>query len=152
MKAATAARFVTHYVEMVVAMAAGMLVLYPVWTVAITGTSPTSVLRSVEVDTIVMATAMSVPMVAWMRHWGHAWAPAWAMSLAMYAGFVVLYPLHWAGLLSEAAVMSYGHVLMLGFMLLAMLWRRREYTAAHHDHQRMGNDTFTASVSTRSSS
>ena len=98
-----------------------------------------------------MATAMSVPMVAWMRHRGHAWAPAWEMSLAMYAGFVVLYPLHCAGLLSEAAVMSYGHVLMLGFMLLAMLWRRREYTAAHHDNQRMGNDTFTASVSTRSS-
>ena len=135
MKAATAARFVTHYVEMVVAMAAGMLVLYPVWTVAITGTSPTSVLRSVEVDTIVMATAMSVPMVAWMRHRGHAWAPAWEMSLAMYAGFVVLYPWLWADVLDEAAVTSVGHVLMLGFMLLAMLWRRADYTATHH-HER----------------
>lgn len=67
MRAAAAARFLAHYVEMVVAMAAGMLVLHPAWTLAIAGTAPTSVLRSVEVDTIVMATAMSVPMVAWMR-------------------------------------------------------------------------------------
>ena len=125
-----------HYVEMVAAMAVGMLVLHPAWTYAIEGTGPTSVLRSVEVDTIVMATAMSVPMVAWMRHRGHGWAPAWEMSVAMYAGFVVLYPLLWAGVLDEAAVTWLGHVLMLGFMLLAMLWRRDEHTAAHHDHER----------------
>ena len=152
MKAVTAARFAAHYVEMVLAMAAGMLVLYPAWTVAITGTSPVSVLRSVEVDALVMATAMSVPMVAWMRHRGHAWAPAWEMSLAMYAGFLVLYPLLWAGLLSEAAVMTHGHVLMLGFMLLSMLRRRHEYTAGHHDRRRADLEKCSRPVSTGSSS
>jgi hypothetical protein len=152
MRAAAAARFVAHYVEMVVAMAAGMLVLHPAWTVAIAATTPTSVLRSIEVDTLVMATAMSVPMVAWMRHRGHGWVPAAEMSLAMYAGFVVLYPLMWAGVVSDAEVMSYGHVLMLGFMLLAMLWRRHEYTTTHHDHHRVGIEEFSDSVPARSAS
>lgn len=152
MRAAAAARFLAHYVEMVVAMAAGMLVLHPAWTLAIAGTAPTSVLRSVEVDTIVMATAMSVPMVAWMRYRGHGWAPAWEMSLAMYAGFIVLYPVHWAGVVNDAAVMSYGHVLMLGFMLLPMLLRRHEYTTAHHDHHRTSLEKISDSASTRLSS
>lgn len=152
MRTSAAGRFLTHYVEMVVTMAAGMLVLHPVWELATGGTAPTSVLRSVEVDTIAMATAMSVPMVAWMRRRGHDWAPAWEMSLAMYAGFFVLYPFLWAGLLDESAVMSYGHVLMLAFMLLAMLWRRHEYTAAHHDHRGARHEKISGSVSSRSSS
>lgn len=135
-RAAAIGRFLAHYLEMVVAMAAGMVVLHPIWTFAISGTPSSSALRSVEIDTLVMATAMSVPMVAWMRHRGHGWAPAWEMSLAMYAGFVVLYPWLWAGGLDAAAVMSVGHVLMLGFMVLAMLRRRHEYTRTHHhEHQ-----------------
>jgi hypothetical protein len=152
MRARAVGRFLTHYIEMLVAMAAGMLVLFPVWKMAIDGTAPTSLLRSVEVDTMVMATAMSVPMVGWMRRRGHDWAPAWEMSLAMYAGFIVLYPFLWAGLLDETAVMSYGHVLMLAFMLLAMLWRRHEYTAAHHDHRGARHEKISGSESSRSSS
>jgi hypothetical protein len=152
MRARAVGRFLTHYIEMLVAMAAGMLVLFPVWKMAIDGTAPTSLLRSVEVDTMVMATAMSVPMVGWMRRRGHDWAPAWEMGLAMYAGFIVLYPFLWAGLVTETEVMSYGHLLMLGFMLLAMTWRRHEYTAAHHDQHRAEHGPVSGSVSTESSS
>jgi hypothetical protein len=123
--ARAAGRFAVHYVEMVVAMAAGMVVLHPVWVLATSGVSATSALRSAEVDALAMATAMSVPMVAWMRLRGHAWAPALEMSGAMYAGFVVLYPALWAGALDDAALMAYGHLLMLVLMLVAMLAHTR---------------------------
>ena len=124
---------------MLVAMAAGMVVLHPVWALATGGVAASSALRSAEVDTIAMATAMSVPMVALMRLRGHAWAPALEMSGAMYAGFVVLYPALWAGALDDAALMAYGHLLMLVLMLVAMLARREEYTAGHPSHRRSRN-------------
>jgi len=134
-----AGRFAVHYVEMLVAMAAGMVVLHPVWALATGGVAGSSVLRSAEVDTIAMATAMSVPMVAWMRWRGHAWAPALEMSGAMYAGFVVLYPALWVGALDHAALTAYGHLLMLVLMLVAMLARRGEYTSGHQSHRRSRN-------------
>lgn len=125
-----------HYVEMLVAMATGMVVLHPVWALVTGGVAAGGALRSAEVDALAMATAMSVPMVAWMRWRGHAWAPALEMSVAMYAGFVVLYPARWAGLLGDAALMACGHLLMLVLMLVAMLARRGEYTSGHQSHRR----------------
>lgn len=44
-------------------------------------------------------------------------------------GFVMLFPLLWSSRLSEGAVVTLGHVLMLVFMLVAMLCRRAEYAA-----------------------
>jgi len=130
-------RFAVHYVEMVVAMAAGMVLLHPLWALATSGADADSPLRSVEADTLAMATAMSVPMVAWMRSRGHAWAPALEMSGAMYAGFVVLYPARWSGALDDDGLMAYGHLLMLVLMLLAMLPRWRDHAAGHrHSHDR----------------
>lgn len=121
-------------------MAAGMILLHPLWTVTTSHVGSESVLRSVEVDTLVMATTMSIPMIAWMRFRGHAWTPAWEMSAAMYAGFVVLFPALWAGALDEAGVETHGHALMFLFMLLAMLWRRHEYANGHHLHHHHAQD------------
>ena len=50
MIARAAGRFVLHYVEMVIAMGAGMMLLYPLWTLATHGAGTDSVLRAVEVD------------------------------------------------------------------------------------------------------
>ena len=120
-------RFTRHYLEMVLAMLLGMAALYPVWAVATSGTAASSWLHRTDVESLVMATAMSVPMAAWMAHRGHAWRLTAEMCLAMYAGFVLLFPLLWAGALDEMGVMMAGHTLMPLFMLAAMLLRRREY-------------------------
>lgn len=130
--AAKVRRFVRHYVEMVLAMLVGMMLLYPVWMLATSGAGEDGVLRSVEVDALVMATTMAAPMAAWMRFRGHGWAPTVEMSAAMYAGFVVMLPLHWAGAADADGVLVVGHVLMFALMAVAMAWRWEEYTGHCH--------------------
>jgi hypothetical protein len=115
-------RFTRHYLEMVAAMLVGMVTLYPLWLLVDAAWT-----RGIEVELLEMATAMTVPMVLWMRFRGHGVRPTLEMTLAMYAGFVVLFPLLWGGALSEMGVMMTGHVLMPVFMLLAMLARHEEY-------------------------
>ena len=74
-----------------------------------------------------MATNMSVGMAVWMRIRGHGLPAIAEMSAAMYLSFLVLLPLHWAGVLTGMAFMTAGHVLMVPAMLVAMLRRRSEY-------------------------
>ena len=119
--------FMRHYLEMVIAMVLGMATLWPLWSLATRGAGDASWLRSIEVESLVMATAMSIPMAAWMAHRRHRARLTVEMCAAMYAGYVVLFPLHWARALGEMGVMMWGHVLMPGLMLAAMVARRREY-------------------------
>ncbi|MFC5750455.1 DJ-1/PfpI family protein [Actinomadura rugatobispora] len=121
-------RFAGHYLEMVLAMLAGMLVV---------GGAVGLVVDYSHADhptagSLEMAFAMSVGMVAWMRYRGHGWAGTLEMTAAMCAPLVVLLPLLWAGVISGDAVMMLLHVLMLPAMLVAMLRRRDEYRAVHH--------------------
>ena len=125
-------RFARHYVEMVVAMLVGMMALYSLWMLATAGAGEGSVLGSVEVESLVMATTMAVPMAAWMRFRRHGYAPTLLMSTAMYAGFVVVFPPYWAGAVGAHGVMMVGHVAMFVLMLVAMLLRRPEYTGHTH--------------------
>ncbi|WP_447007733.1 hypothetical protein ACRAKI_15230 [Saccharothrix isguenensis] len=115
-------RFTRHFLEMVVAMVAGMVVLEPVWSFAWPGLADV-----VTAHVLVMATNMSLGMALWMRIRRHGWAGIAEMSAAMYVPFLVLLPFHWTGLLSEMALMTAGHVLMVPAMLVAMLRRRHEY-------------------------
>ena len=46
----------------------------------------------------------------------------------MYVPFGILLVPFWAGLISEAALMTWGHLLMLPAMALVMLARPHEYT------------------------
>ena len=134
MKARRIGKFALHYVEMVIAMFVGMMLLYPLWSLAVAGADASSVLHAVEVDALVMATTMSVPMAAWMRFRGHTWAPTLEMCAAMYAGFVAAIPFHWAGALGEHGVMMAGHIAMFALMVVAMLWRWDEYAGHGHQH------------------
>jgi MFS family permease len=120
--------FLRHYLEMVVAMLVGMA-LFPIWSVATRNAAPGSWVQWAEVDALVMATAMSIPMVVWMVRRGHRWGLTVEMVLAMGLGFVVLFPLLWGGAIDGEGLMMAGHVLMPVFMLGAMLVRRREYLA-----------------------
>jgi len=109
---------------------------------ATAGTDEGSVLTSVEVESLVMATTMAVPMAAWTGFRRHGWAPILEMSAAMYAGFVVMFVPYWAGAVGEHGVMMVGHVAMFVLMLVAMLWRHQEYTG--HTHGGRSNGTTPA--------
>ena len=89
-------RFTRHYLEMVAAMLLGMVTLYPLWLLATDGAADGSWVHRTEVELVAMATAMTVPMVLWMWRRGHRARPTVEMAVAMYAGFVVLFPFLWA--------------------------------------------------------
>ena len=129
-----AVAFARHLAEMLIAMVAGMVTLYPLWRVALSAVGAPAWATRVEVNMMVMATAMTIPMVAWMRHREHGIRPSVEMSASMYAAFLVLFPLHWAGALDEMGVMMWGHVLMPVFMVVAMALRVGEYTHQHGAH------------------
>lgn len=124
--------FVRHYLEMIVAMLLGMA-LYPLWVMATSDARAESWVHRPDVAGIVMATAMSMPMVAWMVYRGHRALLTVEMVAAMFAGFLVLLPPLWVGAISAATFMVVGHIVMPLLMLLAMLARRGEYTH-HHAH------------------
>ncbi|MEU6035563.1 hypothetical protein ABZ801_09130 [Actinomadura sp. NPDC047616] len=120
--------FVRHYLEMVVAMLAGMVVLGAVVRGVL---APTGVEYSMttqpELVTLEMAFDMSAGMVLWMRRRGHGWASTLEMCGAMFAPAVVLIPLLWLDVVDAGTMMMLEHVAMFVLMLLVMLRRRGEY-------------------------
>jgi hypothetical protein len=125
--------FVVHYVEMVVVMFVGMFVLMPPtgWVFGAFGTSWSRLTPAAYV--FAMALTMTVPMVGWMRYRGHTWRANVEMAASMLIpAFAVM-----AGLAVGAAKGTLTvpeHAAMLSAMLVAMLLRRDEYSAAHHNH------------------
>lgn len=112
-------RFVRHVLEMVAAMVVGMVVLGVLWP---------DLHGRTELHALVMATNMTVGMAAWMAWRRHGPISIVEMSAAMYLSFAVLLPPFWAGWISEGAVLTAGHVLMLPAMVLVMLRRPAEYS------------------------
>lgn len=120
-------RFVRHYLEMVVAMLAGMVAL---------GAASALVLDlpdTTAVELIEMAVWMTAPMVAWMRTRGHGWRSCNEMAAAMLlpaGGALALYA---TGAITDShALLMFEHTVMFPAMLIVMLVRRDEY--AGHDH------------------
>jgi hypothetical protein len=116
-----------HYVEMVIAMAIGMVALHPVWTFLLDAAGWSAFLDAPEAMAMVMATNMTIAMTAWMRFRGHGWRPCIEMGAAMYLPFLVLFVPMWAGVLSSGGMLLWGHVLMLFAMAGAMAIRPNEY-------------------------
>ena len=118
----TAWHLVRHYLEMVVAMLVGMVVL---------GLLQQLVWPSLNffsaVGVLVMATDMSIGMGAWMRVRGHSWRGIAEMSASMYAPFIALLVPYWTGAVSGAELMAWGHLLMFPAMALVMYLRPAEY-------------------------
>jgi len=123
----SARKFVLHFLEMVVAMAVGMVALHPVWTLVLDATGATGLMHDPYTGALIMATDMTVAMSAWMRFRGHRWRPIAEMGAAMYLPFLVLFPPMWAGLISSGGMLLWGHVLMLFAMAGAMALRPHEY-------------------------
>lgn len=112
--------FVVHYLQMLAAMLAGMLVLGPLAMLAFGH-------PGAEAHALLMATEMTIGMAVWMAWKRHSPIAIAEMGLAMYLSFVVLFPFLWLGLLTGGTVLLLGHVLMLPAMAVAMLRRRDEY-------------------------
>jgi hypothetical protein len=129
-------RFIRHYLEMVVAMFAGMLVLGVPAAMALRAAGTSTAELRVDAPAVVllgMAVIMTLPMVAWMRHRNHGWQPCNEMAAAMFIPTFGVIALMWSGILEDfGTLMMLEHLVMLPSMLIAMLLRRDEYTHAHH--------------------
>ena len=129
-------RFTLHFLEMVVAMIAGMAVLGVA--IGLLGEPPGY--SDLLVRYALMGAAMSVPMVAWMRYRGHPWSDGLEMTAAMLVPmFALVLPVELgvAGYvlgLSEGSLMVLSHVAMIGGMAALMLYRFDRYTHGPHGH------------------
>src|SRR5215471_18620826 len=119
--------FIRHYAEMVLAMAAGMVALHPLWTLALQAAGAPRLLDRAAPMTLAMATDMAIGMGAWMAVRRHGWRDIAAMTAAMYLPFAILIPAVLAGAMTGGAMMVAGHALMLAAMLAVMLRRREHY-------------------------
>jgi hypothetical protein len=129
------AHFVRHYVEMVIAMFAGMLVLgLPAEGALLAVGSSTGALErdAPALMLLGMAVVMTVPMVWWMRHRGHGWRPSAEMAASMFVPTFAVIALMGLGAIDFWSAMGSEHALMLPSMLVAMLLRRDEYSGHHH--------------------
>jgi hypothetical protein len=127
--------FARHYVEMLVAMVLGMVVLGTPATLALgaAGMSMSELHNDFPALMLfAMAVAMTVPMVAWMRYRGHRWQPTLEMAASMIIPTLVAIALLATAVLSFDALMGLEHVAMLLGMLVAMLLRLDEYTSHAH--------------------
>jgi flagellar biosynthetic protein FliP len=125
--------FVRHYLEMVAAMAVGMVVLHPVAMFLLPALGWSAALSRPDLHVLVMATTMAIGMGLWMRYRGHRRRSIVEMSAVMYLPFVVLLVPFWTGAISAATLSVAGHLLMLPAMLGVMLLRPEEYCAVGVD-------------------
>ena len=131
-------RFVLHFVEMWLAMLAGMVIFMAV---------PGVMALPVFLHQLGMAISMTVPMVAWMRIRGHGWRH----GVEMAAGMLV----PWAAVLSLVALgaanvlpwlANAADAAMLLGMLGVMLLRPHHYAhGSHHHHAGRRSDGPSAS-------
>ncbi|MEV5889694.1 hypothetical protein [Nonomuraea fuscirosea] len=121
--------FALHYVEMIIAMFAGMIGLGMLRSAVGLGVSPA---EQPELWYLAMAFDMSVGMAAWMRFRGHRWAPTLEMCGIMFAPIVPLFPMLWLGIIDGGVLMLVSHVVMFPLMLVAMLRRLDEYAGCAH--------------------
>ncbi|XVQ14251.1 DJ-1/PfpI family protein [Spirillospora sp. CA-255316] len=126
-------RFAGHYVEMVLAMFAGMFLLGGALRAVLAVADVTySMERDPELVILEMGLTMTAGMAVWMRYRGHGRAAVLEMSAAMLAPAVVVVPLVRLEALGGHAAMTVEHVAMFPLMLAAMLRRREEYMGHAH--------------------
>lgn len=116
---------------MVVAMMVGMIAAGAIFGTALaaTGSSIEEIrLGQPELFLLVMAAAMGVPMIAWMRHRGHGWSRSAEMAGAMFVPPLALMACYRLGGLSNEPRCPLACAAMIPTMVLVMLFRLDEYT------------------------
>ena len=124
----TAARFVLHLVEMVVAMLVGMVALDLPISAGLSALGIANLHRDAPpVAILLMALEMTLPMALWMRIRAHRPRLILEMAAAMLVPSLVLAALSGVAVVSGSAAMGWDHPVMLVAMVAAMLLRRAEY-------------------------
>ena len=130
--------FIRHYVEMVVVMFAGMafLGLPAGWALGAVGSSWSDLTENAPALMLaLMATTMTVPMVAWMRYRGHGRRANAEMAASMVVPtFAAMAMTSVAD--DTSALLVVEHPVMLLAMLGVMLARPAEYTRHQGQHSR----------------
>lgn len=126
-------RFALHYLEMVVAMFAGMVVFGGLVQL-VTGIAGVDYSHSEQpvLGSVEMALTMSAGMAIWMIVRGHSRRVTLEMVGAMCAPLVIVLPLLWLDVIPGSAAVMVIHIAMFPLMLVAMLLRREEYTTHQH--------------------
>ena len=131
-----ARRFLRHLLEMIAVMMLGMCVLGAAWGAfheVVFGSAFADAWRDyVVLAAFAMAFNMTVPMVLWMRYRGHSWERGGEMAAAMILPLLPLLVLYAPlDLIPAQAVLGLQMLLMIPAMVLAMLYRKEEYSAPH---------------------
>jgi hypothetical protein len=127
--------FVRHLGVMVALMYAGMLVLDPIYemAVALAGVDdPWS--RLPVLSNVIMACNMSAPMVLYMRLRRHTWGAIVEMSAAMLLPAALTTVPYFLGVMPAVTLMSLSHATMIPLMAVAMMLRFREYAGHKQGH------------------
>jgi hypothetical protein len=124
-------RFIRHYLEMVIAMFAGMAIFGGLVSFLCAVSGHSALFDHAGASAPIMATNMVVGMSLWMRYRGHGWLATGEMAMAMYIPLVVLLIPFWLGFLPGGGLLAGMHVLMLPAMWLGMDRRRAEYSGDH---------------------
>ena len=130
-----ALRFLRHYLEMVLVMIAGMLVLGAALALlaAALGAGPSELSREAPAVLLLgIGFSMTAPMVWWMRRRRHSRAAAREMSGAMIVPTLAVVALPALGVDDIGDLLGIQHVAMFPSMLAVMLLRRQEYAHAAH--------------------
>lgn len=123
-------RFARHYLLMIVAMYAGMLILDPAYVAVATHAGYADPWTELPVlSALVMAGNMTVPMVLLMLRHHQGFRAILEMALSMFAPTLAATALHLLGALPADQVMTVGHLAMFPAMFLVMLRRYRHYAA-----------------------
>ena len=132
---AAALRFLRHYLEMMLVMLAGMVVLgAPLALLAAAlGAGPSELSREAPAVLLLgMGFSMTAPMVWWMRRRGHSGAATREMAGAMIVPTLAVVGLLTFGVDDIGDLLGIQHVAMFPSMFAVMLRRRHEY--AHPAH------------------
>ena len=131
--------FIRHYLEMVVAMILGMVVLgIPAeGALQAAGTSVSALQDDTPALALLgMAVVMTVPMVGWMAYRGHGRGANTEMAAAMFIPTFGVIGLLTSGMVTDfMTLMSLEHAVMLPSMLVAMVLRLDEYTCHTGPHE-----------------
>jgi len=136
-----AGRFILHFLEMTLAMMAGMPIFSLLRNLIPASSSYVAAFKSGTIlYDLAMAVFMTVPMVAWMIVRRHGWRHSAQMGFAMFAPVAVVNVLRLLGADAYLPWLSKAsHLGMFLGMMVAMLYRRDHYTgtaghAAHVTH------------------
>ncbi len=134
-------RFSWHFLEMLLAMMAGMPIFSLVRSLIPASSSVAAAFKAGTISyTITMTVFMTLPMMAWMIVRGHGWRHSLEMAFAMFAPVAVTTVLSLLG--ADAYLPWLGNASHLGMflgMLGIMLYRRAEYTTGHAAHHHAGS-------------